>query len=201
MMVSRQSRIIGGNLRDGCGTIDAGSACRFDPLCRGFGAQGDGREGMRIRAPKDFWAGVMFGGFAVVALLAARGYSVGTAGKMGPGYFPLLLGGLLGVLAALLIGRSIVLDGEPLPRFQVLPIAVIAVAVCLFGFFIEPFGLIVALAVLTVLSAWAGPQFRLPEALALTVALIVFSVGVFVYALGLPIPIWPSGWPSNWPSM
>jgi hypothetical protein len=156
---------------------------------------------MRIRAPKDFWAGVMFGGFAVVAILAARGYSFGTAGKMGPGYFPLLLGGLLGVLAAILIGRSVVLDGEPLPRFHVFPLAVIAVAVCLFGLFIEPFGVIVALAVLTVLSAWAGPHFRLPEVLALTVALIVFSVGVFVYALGLPIPIWPTGWPSNWPSL
>ena len=147
---------------------------------------------MRIRAPKDFWSGVMFGGFALVALLAARGYSLGSAGKMGPGYFPLLLGGLLGVLAAILIGRSVVVDGEPLPRFHVLPLAVIAVAVCLFGLFIEPLGLIVALAVLTVLSAWAGPQFRLPEVLALTVALIVFSVGVFVYALGLPINIWPS---------
>src|SRR5262245_65464495 len=123
---------------------------------------GDRREGtMRIRAPKDFWAGVMFGGFAVIALLAARGYSVGSAGKMGPGYFPLLLGGVLGVLAAVLIGRSVVLDGEPLPRFHVLPLAVIATAVCLFGFFIEPFGLVVGLAGLPVLSAARGPQFRL----------------------------------------
>jgi Tripartite tricarboxylate transporter TctB family len=132
----------------------------------------------------------------VVAILAARGYAFGSAGKMGPGYFPLLLGGVLALLAAIPIGRSVVLEGEPPPRFHVLPLAVIAVAVCLFGFFIEPFGLIVALAVLTVLSAWAGPQFRLPEVLALTVALVVFSVGVFVYALGLSIPIWPTGWPS-----
>ena len=72
---------------------------------------------MRIRAPKDFWAGVMFFAFAVVAILAARGYSLGTAGKMGPGYFPLLLGGVLGVLGAILVGRSLVIDGEPLPRF------------------------------------------------------------------------------------
>jgi putative tricarboxylic transport membrane protein len=156
---------------------------------------------MRIRAPKDFWAGVMFGGFAVVAILAARGYSFGTAGKMGPGYFPLLLGGVLGVLSTILIGRSVVFEGGRLPRFHAPPLAIIAVAVCLFGLLIEPLGLIVALAVLTVLSAWAGPQFRLPEVLALAVALIVFSVGVFVYALGLPIPIWPTGWPSNWPSL
>ncbi len=82
---------------------------------------------MRIRAPKDFWAGVMFFGFAVVAVLAARGYSLGSAGRMGPGYFPLLLGLVLGGLGALLIGRSLVLDGEPVPRLHVVPLAIIAV--------------------------------------------------------------------------
>src|SRR5262245_16569518 len=70
------------------------------------------REGqMRIRAPKDFWSGVMFCGFATVAILAARGYSLGSAGKMGPGYFPLLLGGVLAGLGAILIVRSIAVDG------------------------------------------------------------------------------------------
>jgi len=147
---------------------------------------------MRIRAPKDFWAGVMFFGFAVVAVLAARGYSLGSAGRMGPGYFPLLLGLVLGGLGVLLIGRSLVLDGEPVPRFHVVPLAIIAVAVCLFGLAIEPLGLVVALAILIVLSAWAGPQFRLIETAALALALIAFSVGVFVYALGLTLNIWPS---------
>jgi hypothetical protein len=147
---------------------------------------------MRIRAPKDFWSGLMFCGFAVVGILAARGYALGAAGKMGPGYFPLLLGGVLALLGIVLIARSIVLDGEPLPRFHILPLAVIAVAVCLFGVLIEPFGLVIALAVLTMLSAWAGPQFRWLEAAALTAALIVFSIGVFVYALGLSLSVWPS---------
>ena len=147
---------------------------------------------MRIRAPKDFWSGLMFCGFAVVGILAARGYSLGAAGKMGPGYFPLLLGGVLALLGVVLIARSIVLDGEPLPRFHVLPLAVIAVAVCLFGALIEPFGLVIALAVLTMLSAWAGPQFRWLEAAALTAVLIVFSIGVFVYALGLSLSVWPN---------
>ena len=58
---------------------------------------------MRIRAPKDFWSGLMFCGFAAVGILAARGYSLGAAGKMGPGYFPLLLGLVLGALGAILI--------------------------------------------------------------------------------------------------
>jgi hypothetical protein len=147
---------------------------------------------MRIRAPKDFWSGLMFCGFAVVGILAARGYSLGAAGRMGPGYFPLLLGLVLAALGVILIARSVVLDGEPLPRFHVVPLAMIALAVCLFGVLIEPFGLVAALAVLTMLSAWAGPQFHLMEAIALTAALIVFSIGVFVYALGLSLSIWPS---------
>ena len=147
---------------------------------------------MRIRAPKDFWSGVMFYGFAVVAILAARGYSSGTAGKMGPGYFPLLLGGLLAALGAILIARSLVLSGEPVARFHIVPLAVIATAVCLFGVMIEPLGLVLSLAVLTLLSAFAGAQFRLLETVGLAAALIVFSVGVFVYALGLPLNIWPS---------
>ena len=147
---------------------------------------------MGIRAPKDFWSGVMFCGFAVVAILAARGYSLGAAGKMGPGYFPLLLGGLLAALGAILIARSLVLSGEPVARFHIVPLAVIATAVCLFGVMIEPLGLVLSLAVLTLLSAFAGAQFRLLETAALAAALIVFSVGVFVYALGLPLNIWPS---------
>jgi len=147
---------------------------------------------MAIRAPKDFWAGVMFCGFAAIALSAARGYSLGSAGRMGPGYFPLLLASLLGALGAVLIGRSILIGGEPVARFHVLPLAVIATAISLFGVLIEPLGLVVSLAVLTVMSAWIGAQFRLAETLALAAALILFCVGVFVYALGLPLNLWPS---------
>src|SRR5260221_12494628 len=118
---------------------------------------------MRIRAPKDFWSGVMFCGFAAVAILAARGYSLGTAGKMGPGYFPLVLGGLLAALGAMLIGRSLILSGEPVARFHVLPLAIIAAAVCLFGVLIEPLGLAVCLVGLPLIPPSPASQFPLPE--------------------------------------
>src|SRR3954447_6220610 len=99
------------------------------------------REGrMTIRAPKDFWAGVMFCGFAAIGILAARGYSLGSAGRMGPGYFPLLLGGVLAGLGAILIARSIVITGESVARFHVLPLTIVVAAVCLFGAMIEPLG-------------------------------------------------------------
>ena len=73
-----------------------------------------------------------------------------------------------------------------------MPLAIIAAAVSLFGALIEPLGLVLSLVVLTLMSASAGAQFRLQETLALTAMLIVFSVGVFVCALGLPLNIWPS---------
>ena len=67
---------------------------------------------MNIRAPKDFWSGIMFIAFAAVAMLTARGYSLGSAGRMGPGYFPMLLGGALGLLGFILVARSLVIEGE-----------------------------------------------------------------------------------------
>src|SRR5262249_650370 len=115
---------------------------------------------MRIRAPKDFWSGVMFCGFAAVAILAARGYPLGVAGKSGPGYLPLPPGCVLPLLGLILIGRSLVLAGESVPPIHLVPIAIIAVAVCLFGVMIEPLGLVLSLAVLTLVTAWAGSEFR-----------------------------------------
>src|SRR5437763_16646959 len=99
---------------------------------------------MRIRAPKDFWSGVMFCGFAAIALFAARGYSLGSAGRMGPGYFPLLLASLLGALGVVLIGRSILIGGGPVARFRGLPFAVVATAIWRLRVFIQPAGLIVS---------------------------------------------------------
>src|SRR5258705_10608854 len=118
---------------------------------------------MRIRAPKDFWSGVMFCGFAATALSAARGYSLGSAGRMGPGYFPLLLASLLGALGAVLIGRSILIGGEPVAPFHVLPLAATATAISLFGVLNEPLGLPPSLAVLTLMPPRGGPPFRLRE--------------------------------------
>ena len=147
---------------------------------------------MRISAPKDFWSGVMFIAFAAVALLAARGYSLGSAGKMGPGYFPLLLGGVLSLIGILLIARSFLADGERVGQLKIVPLAVVALAVCLFAVSIETFGLVAALFLVTMISAWAGREFRLIEAGLLAAALAAFAVGVFVYGLRLPLPVWPA---------
>jgi hypothetical protein len=147
---------------------------------------------MHIRAPKDFWSGVMFIAFAAVALLAARGYSLGAAGKMGPGYFPILLGSVLAFVGLILVVRSFVIDGEALTRLQILPLVTIAVAVVLFGVLLQPLGLILSLATVTIVSAFASRESKPLEVAALTCVLAAFAVGVFVYGLRLPLPIWPA---------
>jgi Tripartite tricarboxylate transporter TctB family len=147
---------------------------------------------MTIRAPKDFWSGVMFIAFAAVALIAARGYSLGIAGKMGPGYFPLLLGGVLALIGAFLVVRSLAIDGELVGRLSIVPLFVVAIAVFLFGAFIERLGLFVALVVVTLGTALASKESRLLESGVLAVTLAAFSVGIFVLALRLPLPVWPT---------
>jgi hypothetical protein len=146
---------------------------------------------MQVRAPKDFWSGVMFLAFAATTMLTARHYSMGSAGHMGPGYFPMALGALLAVLGVVLVGRSFVIAGEPMPRLHLVPVLIMTAAVIVFGVMLEPLGLVIAILVLVAISAWAGPQFRTVETLALAVVLAAFSVGIFVYALQLPLSLWP----------
>jgi putative tricarboxylic transport membrane protein len=146
---------------------------------------------MHIRAPKDFWSGVMFLAFAVTTMLASRHYSMGSAGHMGSGYFPMALGVLLAGLGALLVGRAFVIDGEAMPRLHLGPVMIMTIAVIVFGITLEPLGLVISILVLVVISAWAGPQFRTLETLALAAVLVAFSVGIFVYALRLPLSLWP----------
>ncbi len=147
---------------------------------------------MKIRAEKDFWSGVMFLGFATVAVVTARGYSMGSGGKMGPGYFPMLLGIALAGLAMLLVGRSLAFEGTRVTRLQGRPTLMIVLGVILFGVMIQYLGLVIALATVTAVSAFATRESRPLEVAALAAVLAAFSVGIFVYALRLPLTIWPA---------
>ena len=113
---------------------------------------------------------------------------------MGPGYFPTLLAYVLAGVGIILIARSFYLTGERVPRLHLFPLAVLVVAILAFGALINWLGLVIAAALVVVIGAWAGPEFRTKEVLALAVALVAFSVAVFAYALGLPLKVWPSFW-------
>jgi hypothetical protein len=147
---------------------------------------------MRIRSPRDFWAGLIFiaigGGF----ILLAQQYRLGDMHRMGPAMFPTLVGALLAALGLIIAMRAFALAGAPVPRFDARPIGVSILAIVLFGIALQWLGLVAAVAVLVLVGAYAARNVRPLENLALAAALIAFSVGVFVWLLGLPLPLWPA---------
>jgi len=149
---------------------------------------------MQLRNPKDFWSGIMFAvvGFAFAIVVKAYDYPMGTASRMGPGYFPFVLGLALGGLGALIIVKSLVSDGEPMNKFAWKPILWILGAVIVFGLTAKIIGLALAIIVLVLISAFGGHEFKLKEQLIAAVILAVGSVLVFVNGLKLPFDVWPS---------
>jgi putative tricarboxylic transport membrane protein len=147
---------------------------------------------VRIGNPKDFWSGAFAVALGVFAAAYAAVYlQIGTAQRMGPGYFPLCVGGIIAVLGVVLVLRSLRGEGPPIARFQWRPILLVLPASIAYGYLLKPLGLVAATLVLVLVAAAAGKEFRWKESVLLAVVLAVFSVGIFVYALGLPFPLWP----------
>ena len=147
---------------------------------------------MQIKSPKDFWAGAMFIAFgAGMAAIAIKDYQMGNAVRMGPAYFPTVLGGLLAMLGLVLLLRALALKGGKIRQFHFRPLLLILAACVAFGYFLKPLGLLGALLLLVFVSAYGGHEFKWKEVLILYALLFVFSVLVFVKGLTLPFPICP----------
>lgn len=147
---------------------------------------------MRVRSPKDFWAGLIFIAIAGGFVLLAQQYRLGDLHRMGPAMFPTLVGALLAALGAILALRAFALEGEPVPRLHARPIGVSLLAIVLFAVALQWLGLVAAIAVLVLAGAHAARDVRPLENLALAAAMIAFSVAIFVWLLGLPLPLWPT---------
>jgi len=146
---------------------------------------------IKIKSPKDFGAGLMFIALGLFFVIGARDYELGSAARMGPAYFPTLLGGLIAVIGGIVLFQSFVVTGAKVAAFPFKLSFFITLSLLVFGYLLKPLGLVLALALLVVISAFAGHEFRLKEVLLLTVVLAVLSVLVFVKGLGLPFPLWP----------
>ena len=142
-----------------------------------------------IRAPKDFWPGLMFCATGAAAVVLGRESSMGTATKMGPAYFPTVLGGLLVLIGAVLVVRALVARGPRIEPFAIRPLVLVLVSTVLFGVIVRGTGLVVAIVALVLISAAASRLVRWPAALTLAVGLAVFSGVVFIKVLGLPMPL------------
>jgi hypothetical protein len=150
---------------------------------------------MQIKSRQDFWAGLMFIALGVIFAWGATEYSFGSAARPGPGYFPFGLGILLALLGALVLLGALTLeteDGGRVGRFAWRPLLIIVGAVVLFAVMLPRLGMIVSLPVLVFVSALAGDEFHVGEALIVGAVLTVGSYAIFIYGLGLTIPVWPT---------
>ena len=158
---------------------------------------------MKIKSHKDFFAGLMYlvvgGAFAI----GASSYNIGTGARMGPGYFPLILGVILGLIGLVISFKATITgpdDGDPVGKWAWRQILFILGANFAFGILlvglpalgIPGFGLIVAIYALVIIASFARKEVEIKETLVLATVLAVGSYVVFVWALNLQFPVWPS---------
>jgi hypothetical protein len=144
-----------------------------------------------IKHPKDFWAGAMFIAFGVAAIAIGSAYPLGTAARMGPGYFPRILGLLLIALGALLSLRAFKLVGNRVGAFAWKPLIIILGSVVLFGLTLDYLGLVVSTILLIIVSSMASHEFTWKSSIISGVLLAAFTVAAFAWGLKLQFQIWP----------
>jgi hypothetical protein len=142
-----------------------------------------------IRHPKDFWTGIIFLVVGLAAVIIGRNYTMGTAGRMGPAYFPTILGGLLALIGLAAIVRAFFHQGEPIGKLAVKEAILVLASVLVFGFLIRGGGVLVAVFAIILVSGYASAQFKWRHAIPVAIGLSAFAVVVFIKLLGLPIDI------------
>lgn len=149
---------------------------------------------MRIRSQQNFWSGLMFVAIGIFFAANAVEYSMGTAAKMGPGYFPFWLGAILAILGVIIgiSGLSPKAEETKVEDFNFRTMFLVLGAVVLFGVLLRPLGIYVSIFILVVLSSYASHEFNWKVAVINALCLAVFAYGVFVKGLGLIFPLWPT---------
>jgi len=142
-----------------------------------------------IRSYKDFWTGLIYIFFGSSAIIIARDYGMGTATKMGPSYFPAVLSSLLILIGIISLVRSFLKTGTPLGKFAFKGLALVIASTVLFGLLVRGAGLIIALPLLVIVSAFASREFRWVPSLLMAAGLTLFCIAVFLKGLGIPLPI------------
>jgi Tripartite tricarboxylate transporter TctB family len=145
---------------------------------------------VRVKSPQDLGAGLVFVLIGLAGLYFGRELAFGTAARMGPGYFPILLSMLILAIGIIVGIRGLATEGPPIERVQLRPIAMIIAAILVFGVLIDVIGLALTALLLTVLAAYARRDVKLTETILLGAGLALFTVAVFVYLLGQPLPAW-----------
>lgn len=141
------------------------------------------------RNPRDFWTGIIYVAFGLTAVIIARDYRMGTALKMGPAYFPSVLGSLLILIGIISLARSFIKPGTPIGGLAVNGLLLVVASTLVFGLIVRGAGLAVALPLLVIISAYASTRFRWRPTLIMVAGLTIFCVLVFLKGLGIPLPV------------
>ena len=144
-----------------------------------------------LRGNKDFLAGLLFLAIGAGAMVVARDYSFGTAMRMGSGYFPTVVGGILASFGLLLVVRALKSKQTAALAWGWWPLACITASMVVFGFLLPRFGLVPALVALFFTAAAGGREFRFGQVLALTAVMTAFALVVFAHVLKLPFQLFP----------
>jgi hypothetical protein len=147
--------------------------------------------GFGIRSRQDFLAGLLFVFIGAFALYLARDYPMGSAMRMGPGYFPTILGGMLVALGGGVLLRSLVLPGERLGAVALMPLLLVLASVALFAVTVERLGIVLSVVLVVFVSSAASGRFKWVEVTLLAVVMVALAVGLFTKGLGLPFKILP----------
>ena len=149
---------------------------------------------IKVRAPKEFWSGVLFMAIGMAGVYFARDYPFGSALRMGPGYLPTVLSWCTAGFGGIVFLRSFVIAGPPLDGVQWRPLALVLGSIVTFGAVISlAGGLVAAIVVSALIGGFASDELSMVERIGLSVGLAAFCVAVFVYGLGQPIDLWPKG--------
>jgi len=156
-----------------------------------------------VKNQKDFFGGLLFTAVGAAFAYGASTYQVGDAARMGPGYFPLLLGVILALMGSVVMVQSVIKghpDGDPIGKWAFKPLLLVLGANVVFGALLvgvpaiglPGFGLVIAIFALVIVASFAGETFNLKEVLVLATILSVGSYLAFVKLLALQFPVWPS---------
>jgi Tripartite tricarboxylate transporter TctB family len=158
---------------------------------------------VNIKSQKDFFSGLMFLIVGLGFAVGAYSYGMGDGARMGPGYFPRLLGIILAILGSVITFKSLTVatpDGEKVGKWAWKPLAYVLGANLAFGVLLgglpsiklPAMGMIAAIYALTIIASYAGDKVKMKEVLILATILAVGSYLAFIMLLKLQIPVWPT---------
>jgi hypothetical protein len=149
---------------------------------------------VKIKSQRDFVSGLMFIAVGVIFAVGATNYSMGSSAKPGAGYFPLILSVIMAILGAVVLFKSLTIEtegGDPIGSIAWKPLLVIVASITVFAIALPRLGMFLTIPLLIVMVSFAGDEFSWKGVIGSCIVLTIFSWIVFIWGLGLTIPLKP----------